>query len=242
MILPLPRLSRRLFFLLVAASAAVPAAAPAVAQEPLTGIHVSGFGEIQAVPDIAEVTLEVRREGLEPAALKTELDQVVARVLELADELKIPRRHVTAAAVHVFPRYPRPEEKEPVEGVIATRSIEVHLEDLTRLADLINGALERGVNGVGGVRLDVANREGLERQALDLAIDDAVREARQVAERFGVRLGPLKNASTSGHQVQPMVMEAMARSSAAKDSFSPGLITLRRDVQATFGIRTGRGD
>lgn len=237
MTLPLPRPSNRLFFLLLAAFAAVPAAA----QEPLTGIHVSGFGEIQAVPDVADVTLEVRREGLEPAALKTELDQVVARVLELADELDIPRRHVTAAAVNVFPRYPRPEEKEPVEGVIATRSIEVHVEDLARLAELINGSLERGVNGVGGVRLDVANRAELERQALDLAIDDAVREARQVAERFGVRLGPLKNASSSGHH-QPMMMEAMARGSAAKDSFSPGLITLRRDVQATFGIRSGRGD
>ncbi len=80
------------------------AAAP-LAADPVTGIHVSGVGEVRVVPDTAQVTLEVRREGADAAKLKAELDQVTAAVLKLVSELGIPDRHVTAAAVNIFPRY-----------------------------------------------------------------------------------------------------------------------------------------
>ncbi len=201
------------------------------------GIHVTGIGEIVVVPDMARLTLEVRREGRDAAALKAELDTVTAAVLELADELDISRRDVTAAAVNIHPRYQRHNEDERPEGVIASRTIEITLKDLERIGELINGALERGANGVRGVALDASNRVELEQQALDEAIDDAIREARQVAERFDVNLGLLQDAHTGNHQVQPLMMEAMSARSADQGSFSPGEMTIRREVQATFGIR-----
>lgn len=213
-----------------------PIAAPA--DEPPGGIHVSGIGEVRVVPDTARVTLEVRREGEDAAALKSELDEVTAAVLELARELDIPERHVTAAAVNVYPRY-RPTERAPEPaGVIASRTVEVTVEDLARLGELINGALERGANGVGGVQLDASNRAELENKALDLAIDDAVDEARRIARRFDVELGRLNDASASSHPVQPLMrMEAMADRSMANESFAPGEMTIRREIRATFGIR-----
>ncbi|MDZ7668278.1 MAG: SIMPL domain-containing protein [Gammaproteobacteria bacterium] len=207
------------------------------AAEAPQGIHVTGIGEIVAVPDMARLTLEVRREGRDAAALKAELDQVTGAVLELADELDIPRRDVTAAAVNIHPRYQRRNGDEQPEGVIASRTIEITLMELERIGELINGALERGANGVRGVALDASNRVKLEQQALDEAIDDAVREARQIAQRFNVNLGMLQDARAGHHQVQPLMMEAMSARSADKGSFSPGEMTIRREVQATFGIR-----
>jgi hypothetical protein len=210
-----------------------------VAAQPPAGIHVSGIGEVQVVPDMARLTLEVRREGEDAAGLKRELDQVTAAVLDLAKQLDIAERLVTAAAVSIYPRYPRPKDDQQPEGIIASRTIEVTVEDLEQLGELINGALERGANGVRNVQLDASNRVELERKALDLAIDDAVQEARRMAQRFEVELGPLRDASASSHQVQPMMMRmtAMAEADMAQDSIAPGEMTIRRDVQATFGIR-----
>lgn len=226
------RLPGRLAALLIAALACAGAAA-----EGPNGIHVTGIGEIVVVPDMARLTLEVRREGPDAAALKADLDQVTSAVLELADELDIPRGDVTAAAVNIHPRYQRPNGDEQPEGVIASRTIEITLMELERIGELINGALERGANGVRGVALDASNRVELEQRALDNAIDDAVREARQVAERFDVNLGLLQDARTGNHQVQPLMMEAMSARSADRGSFSPGEMTIRREVQATFAIR-----
>jgi uncharacterized protein len=212
-------------------------AAMGAAAEETPGIRVSGAGEVLIVPDMARVSLEVRREGEDAAALKETLDQVTARVLALTDRLKIPRRDVTAAAVNIYPRYRHHPTEEPrIDGIVAVRTVEVTLRDLTRIGDLLNQALEAGVNGVGGVALDAQNRAELERAALDLAVDEAIREARQIAGRFGVGLGPLQHASTSQHSVQPMLMEAMAVRAAPKDSFAPGEMTIRREIQATFAI------
>ncbi|MFU8813988.1 MAG: SIMPL domain-containing protein [Pseudomonadales bacterium] len=226
---------RNRMWLLLATLLTVPIAAPMAAQ-PDSGIQVTGSGEVQVVPDMARVSLQVRREGQDAAALKHTLDEVAARVLALADELAIPRREVTAAAVNIYPRYRQRNDTQTVDGIIAVRTIEVTLRDLALLGDLINGALERGVNGVGGVQLDAQNRVELERRALDLAIDDAIREARQIAKRFEVTLGALAHARTGRHTVRPMMMESMAVRSAA-DSFEPGEMTIRRDVEATFGIQ-----
>src|SRR6056297_3291926 len=187
-------------FLFGALLIAVLTATPAAAESP-AGIHVVGSGEVKVVPDMARLSLKVRREGADAAALKRELDEVTAAVLELTETLDIERRDVTAASVNVYPGYRPVEGQEPERFLIASRNIEVTVRDLEQIAALINGALERGANGIGGVQLDASNRADLERQAMDLAIQDAVREARQMAEQFDVELGVLRNASASSHQV-----------------------------------------
>lgn len=238
---PLRRAARRRPVLLAAVLAALlPAAllmaAPARAETP-AGIHVSGTGEMLVVPDMARLTLEVRREGTDAAALKRELDAVTEAILELTDELDIERRDVTAAAVNVYPRYRRHDDETVPDGVVASRTVEVTLRALDDLGTLINGALERGANGVNGVALDASNRAELERRALDLAIDDAKAAAQQIAGRFEVTLGALVDASAGGQTPQPLRMAGMAEMKAADSAFSPGEMTIRRDVQATFSIR-----
>jgi len=221
--------------LLLAAMLAACSSMAVVAQP--AGIHVSGAGEVAVIPDLARVTLDARREGNDAAALKTELDEVTTAVLAFARSLGIEARDITAAAVNIHPRYRHRDGETTVEGIIASRTIQVTLRRLDNVGELINGALARGVNGVGNVQLDAANRVELERAALDLAIDDARREAGQIATRFGVRLGALVNAGSSGHQVAPvMMMDAMAARSSPKESFAPGEMIIRRDIQATFAI------
>ena len=82
-----------------------------------------------------------------------------------------------------------------------------------------------------------SNRSELEREALDLAIDDAKDEARRVARRFGVSLGELIDVSVDAHQVRPLMMEAMtARAADSGSDFSPGEISIQRSVRSTFAL------
>jgi uncharacterized protein YggE len=203
------------------------------------GIHVTGTGEVAVVPDLARVNLDVRREGADAAALKSELDGVAAAVLALASTLGIEDRDVTAATVNIHPRYRQRDGESVVDGVVAVRSIAVTLRELDRIAEFIDGALARGVNGVNGVELDASNRAALDRQALDLAIDDATRQAEQIAARFGVGLGALLEAGGAGAAPRPipMMMDTMvAGSPEARRSFEPGLLTIRREIAARFAI------
>lgn len=222
---------------LLALLAALLPARPVHAQQP-GGIHVTGVGEVQVVPDLARISLEVRREGVDAAALKTELDTVTRAVLALTRELDVDERDVTAAAISIYPRYRQRDGESVVDGVVASRAITITLRELDHVGDLVNGALSRGINGVNGIELDASDRAALEREALDRAIDDAVRQAGQIAARFRVGLGPLVNAGSAlGPQPGPMMMDVMAASApAARESFAPGEMTVRREISASFAI------
>jgi len=211
-------------------------------QAQVAGIHVTGAGEVQVVPDLVRVNLQARREGTDAAALKTELDAVTRAVLALTRELGIEPRDVTAAAVDIHPRYRHRDGESVVDGVVATRSISITLRDLDEVGVLINGALARGANGVGNVELDAANRPALERQALELAIDDAMEQGRQIAARIGVGHGPLLNSLSAAPTFLTIMMDLRAAADAPTESFAPGELTIRREISASFAIEPRPAD
>jgi uncharacterized protein YggE len=200
------------------------------------GIHVTGQGEVLAEPDMLRVNLQVNRQGRDARALKKEMDAITARVLKLTDRLKIERRDVTAAMVNIQPNYRYENNRQTMDGVTASRGIQIVLRDLDAVGELMDEALGLGVNSIGGVQLDVANRVELEQQALTFAIDDAKAEAARIAQEFGVRVAGVLNVHVGRHAVQPQMARTLRMESDAGESFSPGQIVIRRDVQATFGI------
>lgn len=210
-----------------------------VAAETPAGIHVSGRGTIEVEPDMGYVTLRVRREGTNADTLKQEVDTVVGAVLELAGRLDIAARDVTATAVSINPRYQRRGDEMVVEGLIATRSVSITLRDLGRFGDLLNGSLATGVNNLDPIQLDTSKRDALEDQALDLAMEDARREAARVAAGFSVTLGPVTDVQVGGHSARPAPEMAMAMRADSAMPISPGVIQIDRFVEATFAILSG---
>lgn len=209
-------------------------ACPVLAEQS-SGIHVSGRGTLEIEPDMGEVVLNVRREGTRAAALKTELDRVVSAVLKLSRELGIDKRDVTASALSITPRYQRRDNESVVEGLIASRRIEITLRDLDTYGDLLNESLALGVNNTDPIRLDTTEREVLEDRSLVLAMEDARAEAAKVAAGFDVELGPVTDVQVGGHSPRPEAMRSMAMDSGGGD-FSPGVIRVERFINATFSI------
>jgi len=229
-------LSRRLASVLVLGLVLV--SAPAFAQ--IEGIHVSGHGSVEVEPDMGHVQLHVRREGPNAADLGKELDDVVRAILELAKELGIDQRDVTAAAISINPRHRRRNDEMVVDGLIATRTIALKLRDLDRFGTLMNRSLSLGVNNVDPIRLDTSRRDELENQALELAMNDAQAEAGRVANGFSIALGPVIDVQVGGHAPRPQAAGAMLmRESSGMGAFSPGVIRIDRYVQATYAIRDG---
>lgn len=208
------------------------------------GIHVSGRGSVEVAPDIGDVPLHARREGTDAAALIRELNEVVRSVLKLAAKLGIEERDITATAVSINPRYRRQDQDMVVDGLVATRSIQVRLRDLDQFGPLMTQSLAAGINNVEPIQLDTSRRDALENEALALAIRAAKEEAARVAAEFGVRLGPVANVQVDGRA--PMVKRSvgmMAMRAEADDggAFSAGLIRIERFVQATFLIQSPDG-
>ncbi len=202
------------------------------------GIEVTGQGTLEVVPDMGRISLNVRREGSDAAALTRTLNKVTADLIALAGKLGMDEKDITATALSINPRYRRQGEETVADGVVASRSMTVVLRDLGLYIEFLNQALALGVNNVEPIRLDTSEREALENEALTLAMEDAKAEAARIADGFGVKLGSVTHVVVGSHSPRPEAMRAMSYAD-SQPSFSAGVIQISRSLSATFAIAPG---
>lgn len=210
--------------------------------EPRT-ISVSGQGEIQAEPDRASLTLgvEARKPKLEEA--RADVTKAVDAVLKLTRDLKIDSKHVRTTRINVQPEYnwDNNARERQLLGYYVSRQVEVDLRDLEKLGQLLERAVDLGINQIGDPQLDSSKRRELERKALAEAVQDAKLNAEAVAQAAGARLGPPRTISaSSGFVPPPMPMRGKAmvamEAADASQTYQSGQMGFTATVQVQYDL------
>jgi uncharacterized protein YggE len=210
--------------------------------EPRT-INVSGQGEIQAEPDRASLTLgvESRKPKLDDA--RADVAKAVDAVLKLTRDLKIDSKHVRTTRINVQPEYnwDNNARERQLLGYYVSRQVEIDLRDLEKLGQLLERAVDLGINQIGDPQLDSSKRRELERKALAEAVQDARLNAEAVAQAAGARLGPPRTISaSSGFVPPPMPMRAKAmvamEAADASQSYQSGQMGFNATVQVQYDL------
>jgi uncharacterized protein YggE len=226
----------------IAASVLLAVTAQAQQAEYPRTIGVGGQGEVRAEPDRATLMLSVesRRPKLEDA--RAEVAKTVDAVLKLTRELKIDPKLVHATRINVQPEYNWQAQSNVrnLIGYYVSRQVEVELRDLEKLGQLLERAIDLGVNQVGDPRLDSSKRQELVREALAKAVVDARQNAEVIAKAAGAKLGNARtiNANTEFTpppmpMVRAMAMEAKAAGAAPYQS---GEMTFNATVNVQYDL------
>lgn len=237
----------RLCLLLALGLAAAAPVAAADEPEPRL-VTVSGSGEARAMPDRAQLSLGVEARGETLPPLRETVNDSVAELLALAESLEIEPAQVTATGIRIRPEYERDPStgERRFAGYYVVRQVEVELRDLERLAELIEGAVDRGVNRLSEPVLEVTEREALRRQALGRAAADARRNAETVAAPLDAAVGSVYEIRAVEHEQaspRPMLQAESARAvtdaggAAAAAAFEAGEITFRAQLTARFELQ-----
>ena len=218
------------------------ASAVAQADEQPRTISVSGTGSVDAVPDIARLHLAVQRRDLDMATARAATLKVSRDFIALCSRLGIKESKVRTAGLTIQPEYrwDQQQKLQVFSGYFVQRQLEVELNDLDKLGELIEGAIDAGVNEVSPPQLDSSQRRELGRQALAAAASDARSNAQRIADTLGVKLGALRNIDAHSSQPRPpgpmMRMSAMAAEADSGASYTPGEISLDAQVNASFDV------
>lgn len=195
--------------LVALAACACLAALPAVAQEgtqPRT-LAVSGEGVVSAAPDTAQLRLGVVREAAEAAEALDRNSAAMQKVLDAVRETGVEERDVQTTRIDVSPQYPRqrPDAAEPprISGYRVSNQVRVHVRDLDRLGEVVDAVVAAGANEIHGLEFSVAEPAPLLDRARTLAVADAQRRARVLAEAAGVQLGPVLELGESDAGAPP---------------------------------------
>ena len=78
-----------------------------------------------------------------------------------------------------------------VKGYVVRNEIEVRVDDMNKLSGVIDAAGSSGATSMSNLRFDLKDRAGAEREALRLAVQDAMERARAMAAGAQATLGPI---------------------------------------------------
>lgn len=163
---------------------------------PSNAITVAGTGEVFAVPDTAQFTFTVTKEG----ATAGEVQQAAtAKANELVNALKgkgIEAADIKTVAYTVQPKYEwQPavcswpcERKQVQKGFELTQSVEVKVRALDKAGEILTLVTETGATSVSNLSFTIADEDAKRMEARKLAIDKARAKAEQLAGDLGVSL------------------------------------------------------
>ena len=223
------------------------AATPAGAQDDPRVIAVDGRATVTVTPDRATLRMaaQARDESLETA--RAEVIRVTRAFLDFASDNGIGDEDIQTAGLSIRPEYRwnNDESRQVLLGYFVQRDVTVELRDLESLGEIMEGAIDVGINQVQPPAFHHSDSRELRRRALARAAEDARANAERIATTLGMRLGDVRRLSaTELGMPQPLPVRAMAMADesavSGADTYSTGQITIEARVQAEFDLEQPR--
>jgi uncharacterized protein YggE len=210
---------------------------PAAAQETPRQITVSGMAQVEAVPDLATITVGVTTRGDTAAAALSANSEAMTAVTAGLDAGGIAPRDRQTSQLNLSPVYAddRGGDSPEITAYQADNTVTVRVREIAKLGATIDALTKAGANRLYGIGFEVSEP----REALDGARREAVADARAKAELYaeaaGVTLGPVVSLSEGGGG-GPQPYFARAEMADAAPPVSEGTVTLSATVEVVFAI------
>lgn len=185
------------------------------------GPHVftSGTASVDAVPDMATLTIEVSISAKDAAQAKKQVDERVVQYVNFLQKSGVEKKDISAANLNTQPEYDYLKTGGSVlKGYRAVRQVQVTVRQLEKLNTLLDGALQAGLNEIRAVEFGVANPETYRQQARQKAIENATQQAAALAQGFNAKLGAVYSIRYHVGHSQPMPIARFKTSYAAAEA------------------------
>ena len=203
-------------------------------------IAVNGEGVVKVAPDQAWVRIGTESRSKASKEAQQRNADVMAAVQQRLAALGLSKDAVRTVGIDLQPEFDYRDGRQTLRGYVARNTIEVRIDDFTKVGDVLDAAVGSGATNVHDLRFDVKNRDAVERQALERAVTDGVAKATAIAaaaKRAVDRILRIEENFLGGPQ--PVERAVMMRMSAA-DASTPvaaGEIEIRAQVRLTVAIK-----
>ncbi len=219
--------------------------------KPENNITFSGHGEVNAVPDIANVYFSISKDaktvkeaqilvaGIEKSSLDLlKTDGVLEKDIKTANASFYPKYEYKQAVCPPIPMgagtagttistssaYYCPPSKQVITGYTASESITVKVRNTDDVGKIMQGLGTLGVSDLSGPNFAIDNEDGLKAQARKKAIDDAKSKAEVLAKDLGIHLGKITSFNEGGNYPTPMYSAKAVMMDSASGSAAQALL------------------
>jgi len=182
--------------------------------------------------------LAVETQGSTATVATTANAAAMTKVISALIAAGISNESIQTTAYTLNPVYSNPTNQSVAPSIIgydAVNSIQVTLSNLGSVGQVLDHAISAGVNQVQGITFTLSNtaQAALQKQALQLAMQDADNQAKATAAALGVTIvGPL--SVSPSYVFQPVSYNRYSALAASTTPVQPGTLQVTVTVQVTY--------
>jgi uncharacterized protein YggE len=217
---------------------------PVVAQTatPTPVVVMQGSGVVRRAPDRALVRIAAETRAATPKAAQEGSASAMTAVMAQITAAGLPRDAVRTVAVTVQQEFEYLNGRQMPRGFVSRNAIEVRVDDLARLPQVLDASVSAGATSVEGLEWTLRNRAAAEREAVTLAVADAVARAEAAAAGAKRSVDAVLRIEETGAVMavrsEPMVMRARAPQEAVTVTpVSEGEVEVRAQVTVTASLK-----
>jgi len=227
-------------FVLILAGTAQHAAAqyPQVPLPPQ--VVTSGEAAITVSPDVAFLTVSAESRSRNSADATRMNADLMNAVMQKLQQSGVPKDAIRTLIYDLQPEFDSTSGRQTLRGYVARNTIEVRVDDVTRVGAVIDLVAGAGATSIGAIRFDVRNRSALEREALKQAVADARARAEAMAAGAGRTIDHVVNISSEDFRFPrpiPMAGGMNVERSAAPTQIEVTTLEIRARVTLTAALQ-----
>ena len=208
-------------------------------------INVNGMGVVMADPDTAKINLSVETMGKTSEAAQRENNKILQHVTKAMQNMGVTKENIVTTYTSVYPQYNYDDKtgERTTFGYRSYTDLQVTTKDIDNAGKYIDAALKAGATGTGGVSFSIEDQSVYYGQALQVAVKNAEKSARSIADAYGRPLGAVKsvtensrNAYTVENSMAKMMMAEDAMADGGGTTISYGKIQITANIAVTYGF------
>lgn len=217
---------------------AEPISAPAY--YPMSGtISVQGEAVVNAVPDIAYVSIGVETSNKEMQVAQKENKDKMNNIISELNKLGIDKNDIQTKSYNVSPEYTWDDnyKKSVVTGYRVVNIVKVKIKEIDKCGKILDAIAKKDANIVYGVEFAISDAEKAYQEALKSAIKNAEDKAKAMVGYFGkTQLTPtnIKELTSNSYVPSPIYRDAVNSIEASVTPINPGEIEIKAQVSVDF--------
>lgn len=204
-----------------------------ITQSQAADFVISGEGKVDVIPDTAYVDVGITVSGVPNVQeVQKQLNDANNKIIEQIKSLGIDTKDIKTTNYNVYPQYEvRPEGgTNEIQSYSGNASLIITVRDKDRAPEVVQTATTAGANQISGIRYAVENIDEFRKQARDQAIENAQKQAKDLADKLGIKLGKVINV-VEGSTPTPFYPQNFAKSAVDAVGFGGGAPTLESGTQ-----------
>lgn len=202
-------------------------------------VTASGNGRTAAVPDEATMTFGVVRTAKDAKKALDEASKAAAAIGDELNEQGVQDEDIQTSGVNVYPRYREADGRSVIDGFEASVQVTAKVRDLGTLGSVITALAGAGADTVSGPVFGISEDTEARAQAIEKAVDDARRQATEMAKAAGRNVGDVVSITSSAVNVPVPMYSARAEAMDAAGAVpvEPGTLDVTADLTIVFELK-----